>query len=680
MRKYVGLGVMVLVLLMVVGGPAAAQSSAPFIQYFDADRLTFVIERADGTESRDFLAVSVPPIAEGRPNLDVAVSGPGWSPSGEWFAVTTTFSDASGFTASSTDIVGVDGATRRVALDGLAIEQLAWSSVGDLLLATVNAGPGAINLELVIVNTPADTILAQTSVTPDATGSSYEAFWANEVAVVQLVGPTGQTSITSLNANTAVANQFAYTDFLGISRATGDHIVLIEQTIVYVPINGTPNQFTQPLTVVDSVAFHPTLPVALLQSLEGISQVSATELTTVAPGAQLNRGEVWSPDGTSALLVQNGELVRFNLSTQELAPTVLDVVANGSVAWSGNNLISVRPAGTGSSGLTVTLVTPTFNGVFETRNVNNVTPVFSPNNQYLAQVDMGVTLFNLSNRSRTTFGPDSRTYSVRPRGGEVEWHADGVYFLTLQAGGDVTYPSVFNLISANGRELPIECALDSELCVFWLPATVNVGRLPLGSDRSPAEPVRQVRHGWWAMYLDWSPDGSQLALGTSPQNPESELNDVVDIYDVQTLQIIGRYRAFNPFLQAVLWDDANVAYIAQRGASIQTPPATLATSPDGTLAAVYNNTLQLVNTGDNSVIADFGAFPAPGYPRSVSFNADGTLFAYGSQIIDTATGAPVAFLPVEAQAVAFSPDGTQLAATVGWDVRIYTLSSLLVGN
>jgi hypothetical protein len=61
----------------------ARESTAPYLYYFDSERSAFVVERADGTDSRI--------LGQNLMSSDVdTVDGAGWSPSGKWFAWTAT--------------------------------------------------------------------------------------------------------------------------------------------------------------------------------------------------------------------------------------------------------------------------------------------------------------------------------------------------------------------------------------------------------------------------------------------------------------------------------------------------------------------------------------------------------------------------------------------------------------
>ena len=93
--------------------PKGSQSTAPYLSYFDDERGAFVIERADGIDSRLF--------GEGlMPKGTNSVDGAGWSPSGKWFAWTAAEIQLAGnyfTTGSQPFVLNIDGKRRLHALE-----------------------------------------------------------------------------------------------------------------------------------------------------------------------------------------------------------------------------------------------------------------------------------------------------------------------------------------------------------------------------------------------------------------------------------------------------------------------------------------------------------------------------------------------------------------------------------
>jgi Tol biopolymer transport system component len=102
-----------------------AQTDIPYIYYYSADRSAFIIERADGADSRIFVRYAVP--------CDQCnVTGPGWSPSGNWFAW---MADSIDFRPPS-EVYILNRATGKVTTLSLVPYTLdiSWSPIDDFLL------------------------------------------------------------------------------------------------------------------------------------------------------------------------------------------------------------------------------------------------------------------------------------------------------------------------------------------------------------------------------------------------------------------------------------------------------------------------------------------------------------------------------------------------------------------
>jgi len=129
-------------LMMVITGltgispvPLHAQSTvplAPFVYYYSEHRAAFIVERADGSDSRILAAFSYPVDTPAQ-----EIDGPGWSPSGQWFAWNTrAYSDGgTGTGASPAWVIQRDGRNQHAFLNGITgIDKITWSPVADLLL------------------------------------------------------------------------------------------------------------------------------------------------------------------------------------------------------------------------------------------------------------------------------------------------------------------------------------------------------------------------------------------------------------------------------------------------------------------------------------------------------------------------------------------------------------------
>lgn len=127
--------VVVIALLSIVREVDAGSTPvAPFIYYYSVTRHAFIIERADGSESRILADYRIPSSCYDSDNC--SLEGPGWSPSGQWFA--WTFRNG-GLRLPPREaqamLVSRDGIKRLTLLDGQgSVQYLRWSPTSDLLL------------------------------------------------------------------------------------------------------------------------------------------------------------------------------------------------------------------------------------------------------------------------------------------------------------------------------------------------------------------------------------------------------------------------------------------------------------------------------------------------------------------------------------------------------------------
>jgi len=114
---------------LLMGKPVAkAQSDVPFLYYYSQSRSAFIVERADGSDSRVLAPFALPD--------GYTIIGPGWSPSGRWFAWTLfDIVGGAGYPEARAWIVSRDG-KYQVALSAGSgsIASMSWSPSGDLLL------------------------------------------------------------------------------------------------------------------------------------------------------------------------------------------------------------------------------------------------------------------------------------------------------------------------------------------------------------------------------------------------------------------------------------------------------------------------------------------------------------------------------------------------------------------
>lgn len=109
------------------------KNEAPFIYYYTPVNKAFIIERADGKDSRILTNFVIP--ASCHEADDCSVDGPGWSPSGQWFAWTIKNDLYRPPIDAHAMVINRDGTKKIDILEGKgSVQNLHWSTTEDLLL------------------------------------------------------------------------------------------------------------------------------------------------------------------------------------------------------------------------------------------------------------------------------------------------------------------------------------------------------------------------------------------------------------------------------------------------------------------------------------------------------------------------------------------------------------------
>ena len=141
MRLFIGILSCVLTLLLTVSPASSQPEPAPYLYYFSEERHAFVVERADGTDSR-LLGQGVIPIN--------AVGADGaWSASGEYFAwatrkrwIESVDPRQSNEAEEAFGIIRSDGSPVPLDLpEGIWRHRFTWSPTGDHILLTLQDRP-----------------------------------------------------------------------------------------------------------------------------------------------------------------------------------------------------------------------------------------------------------------------------------------------------------------------------------------------------------------------------------------------------------------------------------------------------------------------------------------------------------------------------------------------------------
>jgi WD40 repeat protein len=143
MSKHVyGLVISIILLLVVAPSEAQPKEELPYLYYYSLEQQAFLIERADGTD-RQFLASYELP--EGHTMID----GVGWSPSGAWFAWSSSSvggagGDKSVFLTNQDTVLSLFPVPNPRSID------MAWSPREDLLLVSYFPNPEAAVQDILV--------------------------------------------------------------------------------------------------------------------------------------------------------------------------------------------------------------------------------------------------------------------------------------------------------------------------------------------------------------------------------------------------------------------------------------------------------------------------------------------------------------------------------------------------
>lgn len=329
--------VIMAVLLLTVRMPARAQEpSIPYIQYFSLSLNAFIIERADGTDTR-VLAYDLMTADDGTNG--VYVDGPGWSPSGQWFAWTSTRHVGDGGGAYDSDhrphVLSVDGTQRLNMLADVEDAWLAWANDRDVLFVATHQDNRILRDNLAAV------LATEFNYDPETVERFIEVDRAKEQ---QRESPMESVYIvdTTLSAidvsNGIILGTFTHRRFSDdegglpaiVQTSDRNHIVMsYREACAYfdrdcgpihrVTINAVGEVIDEPLTI--DAQFRSTSTAGwVVSSIEDglhLEHILTHETHQWSPMRQL-RTIFWSPGGEQALLLTEDELWALDCSAATL--------------------------------------------------------------------------------------------------------------------------------------------------------------------------------------------------------------------------------------------------------------------------------------------------------------------------------------------------------------------------
>lgn len=712
----------IVVALVVVGlmqtipsRPSVAQgqsgSDAPYIYYYSNDLNAWVIERADGSDRR-LLGQDLMP--EGTN----AVGGPGWSPSGKWFAWTSYWGGPYNATDWDGWVMSADGQTLIAHFGGSDDSggmTMQWSPSADLLIvaemghkSVLTTGDSFyVNSHFSLFNAETgQTIASLHTITEDF--ASDIALWTND----------GRFAITRARSTDERVTQFYLfsPDGTIFERLIPDFIyempsptgVLILDTPDGPRLVDLITNTTRPLTATwgfpdptydeysrsYTVDWNSSGTQGLIKwGGSWLVDVAAAHIRQITP---LNAGgpAEWSPDeryifvgfGEADSVDGYGYLVDIRTGRAFDLPYYPSVAEfQGGWSWADNQNLVIYGVNYSSedgrlTGTSVTWVNLT-TGQFTTDTLSYLVSVMdvSPNARYLGWVDEGALIFDHQANEVTSVEPNAYSYGTF-RGGEIRWLDDTwliEYKDPLIAGGRglSRWVRVMRLDGTGERELTF--CYDPSSCIGILPDTVDPTLIPFAPLTPQIHPVETIHETAWTESIIWRPDGQVLAVSSGPNYPN--YGNRYRLYETGTGHLQGEYNV-----------EENYRFDWELTADNQYAPTQIAvperTYWQGLFVWVESPDGRFLDAGIDSArgIYDVEAGTKVFTPHGwVVFNPDSSLLltigSWGSASIiwDTTTWTEVAELPSPITAAAFSPDGQYLAVGVSWDVEIWRVSDLI---
>jgi hypothetical protein len=736
MRTWVQVGLCVLLVCgALAAGPVAAQgdgdSDAPYIYYYSYAHNAFVIERADGTDTRLLGEGITDRVIDEEYTMmsSIEVGGPGWSPSGKWFAWIKVL-NFQGYPArtKAVYILSVDGQRRLTLLDDRAFDyvQAVWAEDADLLLVAGQSielsedrqpgvSDGALHRYMALIDVPAGEILADVSESMNyLEGRSSISVLTPTVFQIPREG-TFVAQFYEFDGGTDVGTISLYS--LNVSGQTS------AERIPHIYVSTAPGyespSFTySPRGWVTYVPYQPKLQ-------HNDRRVVVKNLITGETVAINNCGDSvqWIRDGTQLQFIGH-RICRFDTATRHLREVAERVDSTGFWTSSpdGETVIEfgignswdlfVHDLRTDSPTLTkIPSPDPDWLGPswFYTWRWGPGGRVILEYDEVVYLVDLDAQTFQrletlppivgfdvyMSSSGRYTIGVpqgpivydallDRLTY-IRPTyrgwqtfsGGSVDLDDREQWLFIFEnigiAGGDGCCTVGISRIDGTQRRDLVYVNHPPQTMYTWLPPQVDPADLPpVRSEPLDLQPAKVLHGHAWAQFITWSPDGKLIAAASYEGEEDAPVDPALTIWDGKTGAIVEQ-RTLSQGSFWVDWDtDGAGGYTARvRSGGFEDTGCTVdhASPPVVVLPTFRFEPFPISDLHVQDLSPD-GHWCATGSASGGAIDPEVVLW-------DATTWEPVVTLPNSALALAFSPDGTQLAVAASWDVQIWDVADLL---
>ncbi|MCI0712230.1 MAG: hypothetical protein L0154_18900 [Chloroflexi bacterium] len=677
--KILTLLIFLLTVMLPLPGHAQDAEDIPYLYYFDSARRAFIVERADGADRR-ILGEGVLDDEEGA----VVISSPGWSPDGRWLAFLV--ETQSGRKAH---VISVDGETTLSNVDELNTPTIQWSPDGQQLFAISQKYlDGILTVAFDVIDVENDerqTLHEFEYTSPTFQPAQYQVQWIGEDVIVE-----GLETVEDVQQPVI----YVFREGQFHARIRADNLIRDENFRYFTSVTGwvaqrtssglelvnvlTSEQVTHQIAWDDDYAGEYRM---IWNGDEGV--LSGENIWYVATDTILQivrfdpafrpvaRYFDWSPDSQHLVMVldelvfqfTDGLVTRLDLSVQH-------IFVGFSLTWIDGDsaFLLVEEA--------------LFRHDFDTQNTRSLAetipyrlePAFAaaPSGELIGYVNQGAVLFNPASENVTLLPPHPNSYHTVP-GGRVEWNGDWVliYENAFLAGNYNPYFLSVAREDGNGHHAVGRILQGDRVYAGWLPAAVDPTAMP----HAPLEDTHlrpgQILEGeHWSFRLVWSPDGTKIAAGLDWDMGSITIWDVERGIPLETIHDISLDTALR-------WEDGELVLqnLPRQNIDFDSNDEwrVIGRDAEGTYVELYNI------ESSRFVCPVMGEFDVT---SSASLSPDGKYLATGhryepARIWDVEICTVIATLPETAPGVAFSPDGTQLAAGVSWDIHIFNVARLL---
>lgn len=470
---------------------AEGQSNAPFIYYYSPSQKAFVIERADGSESRILTSYAFPEDTQG----DAWVTGPGWSSSGQWFAWTATTTmggtPAGRPQEAGAFLINARGGTPISLLQNEDETQIRdvlmlWSPVSDLLLVEIFYSGNSPNTRYFLFNPETQEkteVLSNDVLFWSPAGQYLVAYGVDTINFIAVAGSNiskeryRKDYCDLPHLEWSKNHDFVYrkdAENLAIENLQTQEFSLIKAPDGFIlEIEWSPNNQSLLAFTSTNCTNASTIQLWLISLDSQESRLISEDvlLLNSQPTANgIRSPNAWSEDGHHAFGISEHNTILFvetsPFHVQETSFDKFDSIP--FIAWTAQDVVSFFGLVENESKIfSYSLETNILSELFDTGYAHPYYFSFSPNQRLLTftsydtDYNYTIAIVDLSNSETLfTFPTPNEVYELR-------WHPQGNWLIAI--GGFPYIKSITVASTYNGFSKDVVSCIDSPSCFGWLP-------------------------------------------------------------------------------------------------------------------------------------------------------------------------------------------------------------------